>query len=152
MANKITTYWQNRFERKLKKMHKNHWKRIFFKIMKKSSNLRTSLKRRSKEYDTIFKITLEEIREFIHRNYGKRCRYCSVVLTVANIVCDHIYPISHGGDSVLDNLQLICRRCNVRKGNLSDKNFRRLLNWLKRQPKDMQVYVLRKLSKGDNYK
>lgn len=152
MANKVTTYWQNKFQSKLKKMHKNHWKRIFFKIMKKSSNLRTSLKRRSKEYDTVFKITLEEIRGFLYKYYGKSCRYCNVTLTVANIVCDHIFPISHGGNSTPKNLQLICRRCNVRKGNLSDKDFRRLLKWIRRQPIEMQKYILRKLSKGDNYR
>ena len=152
MANKITKYWESRFKRKLMRLHKNHWKRIFHKIMKKSSNLRTSLKRRSRDYDTVFKITLEQIREILHKSYGKNCCYCDVTLTVSNIVCDHIHPISHGGDSTPDNLQLICRRCNTRKGNLSDKDFKRLLKWIKRQPKEMQKYILRKLSKGDNYK
>ena len=152
MGSRRTTYWETRFEKKLKRLHNTYWKRTFLRIMKKTSNLKTSLKRRSKEYDTIFEITLEQIREIIYKYYGKDCNYCGCTLTVANIVCDHIHPLSNGGDSIPDNLQIICRRCNVRKGNLSDKYFRRILKWLARQPDEISKYVLRKLSKGDNYR
>ena len=71
---------------------------------------------------------------------------------MANIVCDHIRPLSNGGDSVPNNLQLICRRCNVRKGNLSHKDFKRVLKWINKQPENVSKYILRKLSKGDNYR
>jgi 5-methylcytosine-specific restriction endonuclease McrA len=152
MRNKRILYWEKKFQKRLKKFHKNFWKRAFLKIMKKSSNLRTSLKRRSREYDTLFKISLEEIREIIFKYYGKGCTYCSCNLTVANIVCDHIQPISNGGDSTPSNLQIICRRCNVRKGNLSHKDFKRVLKWINKQPKDVSKYILRKLSKGDNFR
>lgn len=29
---------------------------------------------------------------------------------------DHIYPESKGGEATLDNLQTLCRRCNISKG------------------------------------
>lgn len=39
------------------------------------------------------------------------------------LAIDHIYPIAKGGETKLDNLQCLCRKCNLRKG---DKvNFKR---------------------------
>ena len=29
---------------------------------------------------------------------------------------DHIYPVCHGGKSTVDNIQVLCRRCNRKKG------------------------------------
>lgn len=34
----------------------------------------------------------------------------------AFLSCDHVYPESLGGQTVLDNLQTLCRSCNSRKG------------------------------------
>ena len=50
---------------------------------------------------------------------------------------------------MIDNLQMICRRCNTRKGPLTDKHFKKLLKFLGRQSKDLRNYVLRKLSSRD---
>ena len=71
---------------------------------------------------------------------------------IYNIVCDHVYPISMGGSSDVANLQIICKRCNTRKGNLTNKEFKKLLKWLSKQSENLQVYVLRKLAKGDIFR
>ena len=120
--------------------------------MKISSTLRTSLKRRSREYEVLFDISLREIRELIYSEYGKRCKYCKDILKVNNMVCDHNIPLSHGGASVKNNLQMICARCNTRKGPLTDKVYKRLLAWLKRQNQNTREYILRKLAKSDVFK
>ena len=117
--------------------------------MKKSSTLRSTLKRRSKEYEVEFNISLEEVRDLLYRVYGKKCCYCHSKLLVSNMVCDHILPLSLGGNSTPDNLQMICGRCNTRKGPLTDRNFRRLLKWLDRQNIELKKYVLRKMSSRD---
>ena len=143
--------WEERFMKLLPKHHGHFAKKVFHRLMKKSSTLKASLKKRSKEYEVEFGISLEEIRELFLRHYGKQCRYCDDVLVVSNIVCDHMYPLSLGGDSTPKNLTIICRRCNTRKGHLTDKEYKSLLAFLKKQNKNMQSYVLRKLAKGDSF-
>ena len=145
-------FWEDKFFPKLRKHHGNRTKGVFNRLMKKSSTLRTSLKRRSKEYEVIFDISLKEIRELIYAQYGKQCKYCKDILSIRNMVCDHNIPLSHGGESVKNNLQMICARCNTRKGPLTDKAYSKLLAWLKRQNKNTRNYILRKLAKSDVFK
>jgi len=45
---------------------------------------------------------------------GYRCATCGAVET---LTIDHIDPLSKGGSDDLDNLQLLCRSCNSRKGH-----------------------------------
>lgn len=37
-------------------------------------------------------------------------------LSINNLQLDHVNPVSLGGFSVLDNLQLLCSSCNMKKG------------------------------------
>ena len=150
--NKHTKFWEEKFLPKLKKHHGNRSKGVFHRLMKKSSTLRTSLKRRSREYEVLFDISLREIRELIHSEYGRKCKYCSNILKVNNMVCDHSIPLSHGGASIRTNLQMICARCNTRKGPLTHKAYSKLLAWLKRQNQNTRDYILRKLARSDVFK
>ena len=143
------TLWERKFSKKLKRNHGTFAKKTFHRLMKKSSTLRSTLKRRSKEYEVKFDISLEEVRELLYRVYGRTCNYCHQKLLVNNMACDHIIPLSMGGDSTPKNLQMICGRCNTRKGPLMDRDFRKLLKWLDRQNLDLKKYVLRKLSSRD---
>ena len=45
---------------------------------------------------------------------GERCKICG---STKNLEIDHIYPISKGGKTTMDNLQTLCHNCNVKKGN-----------------------------------
>jgi 5-methylcytosine-specific restriction endonuclease McrA len=140
--------WSEKFMPIMQKMHKNHAKNIFHRTMKKTSTLRSSLKRRSKEYEVEFNVTLSEIRNLTLSQYGKPCRYCNNRMDVRNMVCDHIYPLSMGGDSVLSNLQMICNSCNTKKGPLTHEMYKDLLAFLEGKT-ELREYVLRKLAKGD---
>ena len=140
------TIWEQKFSKKLKRYHKQFAKKVFHRLMKKSSTLRTTLKRRSKEYEVEFNISLTEIRDILYKCYGRKCRYCDTRLLVNNMACDHIHPLSLGGVSTPENLQMICYRCNTRKGPLTDKLFGKLLKWLSHQDKDLAKYVLKKMS------
>lgn len=55
-----------------------------------------------------------KIRFAIFKRDGERCRICG---STYNLEIDHIRPISKGGKSTFDNLQTLCHRCNVEKGD-----------------------------------
>lgn len=45
--------------------------------------------------------------------YGDKCLVCE---TTDQLLVDHIIPLSRGGNSGIENLQILCRTCNFRKG------------------------------------
>ncbi len=45
---------------------------------------------------------------------GGCCAKCG---STHNLEFDHIYPHSKGGGNTKDNIQLLCRKCNQKKGN-----------------------------------
>ena len=140
--------WETKFMRKLRPAHGTHAKRMFHRLMKKSSTLKSSLKKR-KEYEVKFNISLTEIREMLFKAYSQPCNYCKKKLDVTNMVCDHKHPISSGGGSYKGNLQMICASCNTKKGPLTDKEYNTFIKWIKTQDIRVQGYILRKLAKSD---
>jgi len=49
---------------------------------------------------------------------GNKCRLCGITVTGENIHFDHIKPWSKGGETILDNLQVLCAEHNLAKGDL----------------------------------
>jgi 5-methylcytosine-specific restriction endonuclease McrA len=49
---------------------------------------------------------------------GNKCRLCGATLTGDDIHFDHIIPWSKGGETTLENLQVLCREHNMAKGDL----------------------------------
>jgi 5-methylcytosine-specific restriction endonuclease McrA len=49
---------------------------------------------------------------------GNKCKLCGTIVTGENIHFDHIKPWSKGGETVLENLQVLCASHNLAKGNL----------------------------------
>jgi hypothetical protein len=141
--------WEEKFMKKLLPTHGTHAKRMFHRLMKKSSTLKSSLKKRSKEYEVEFSISLTEIREMLYLAYNKPCKYCKKKLDVTNMVCDHKHPISSGGGSFKSNLQMICASCNTKKGPLTDKEYKTFIKWVTKQDERVKDYILRKLAKSD---
>lgn len=56
-------------------------------------------------------------KERILERDGKQCRQCG---NTKNLHIDHILPVSKGGTSDDENLQVLCRSCNCSKGNKTD--------------------------------
>lgn len=53
-------------------------------------------------------------RQLVYERDGYRCVACG--RAAKKLSLDHIYPKSLGGIAVFENLQTMCRPCNVRKG------------------------------------
>lgn len=53
---------------------------------------------------------------------GNKCRLCGITVTGEDIHFDHIKPWSKGGETVLENLQVLCDVHNLAKGNLDDSD------------------------------
>jgi len=54
------------------------------------------------------------LRREVFARDGNRCKQCGAM---SNLSIDHIYPEVWGGPTTLDNLQVLCRTCNLRKGD-----------------------------------
>jgi 5-methylcytosine-specific restriction enzyme A len=139
------------FKKVLYPVHKTFWKKAYTKLTRKMSGVKSSLKIRSKENNVKFDITLDEIKQMFYKEYGKECKYCEKKLNIRTIACDHIVPLVKGGDSVISNLQLICRTCNTRKGPLDEDDFSILIQLVSELPEELNKYVMRKLAKGGRF-
>ena len=59
-------------------------------------------------------------------NQMNKCVYCCSDLTRYHI--DHIVPLKLGGGNNIENIQILCPRCNLRKGAKHPDLFRKLIN------------------------
>lgn len=70
-------------------------------------------------------VKLEVIKTNLEKNGGKICcELCGEALSSIN-EChfDHIYPYTKGGKSTLENCQLLCAECNLKKNDKELKDF-----------------------------
>lgn len=86
------------------------------------------------------------ILELLNKQIGKPCTYCNEPLTLDNCSLDHKEPFNNGairygkGTALrrwfdrIENLQIICRKCNGLKSNFNDLEFRQLLSFMEQHP------------------
>ena len=140
--------WEQKFLDRLKTVHQRNIAVKAKKLMRKTSAALTSMKKRSEDAGVDCTITLDDIRELTYHAYGTECRYTGRTLTIENIVYDHIVPVSKGGPSTKDNIQVISRFANNMKGSLTEEDFLVLLNWLQQLPEHLSKEVAFRLAGG----
>ena len=66
-------------------------------------------------------ISAKQVFDMLEKQKGE-CVYCKKDIRKCYQM-DHIYPQSKGGPSTIDNLQLVCKKCNSSKGNRDPEEF-----------------------------
>jgi len=75
------------------------------------------------EIEIIFKhktkrLPSERLKVQVLMRDGNKCRLCGITVTGENIHFHHILAWSKGGETVLENLQVLCAVHNLAKGNI----------------------------------
>ena len=97
-----------------------------------------------------------KVREMLIEVLGKPCYYCGKELTLDNIQLDHKKPMLRTFDIVdgiqnpptkdfirlnhPQNLRFICKMCNLTKGHLPEKEFKKLIDFLNKN-KRLKGYI-----------
>jgi 5-methylcytosine-specific restriction endonuclease McrA len=146
--NVIRTEWQEKFLERIKSCHKRNLNKVVNKILKRADSTKIALATRSKKHGVECNITVEELRELLYKMYGTKCKYCDKILNINTLVFDHIIPISKGGSSNIDNIQIICKTSNGMKGSLSEENCQIVLDWLETVPEEIKKDISVRLARG----
>lgn len=110
------------------------------------NNMLSSCKCRDKKYGRDTHITVGMLRELAKTVIGTLCPYCGTVIDHKNISMDHIVPLSRGGNSEIENTQLICITCNKQKDKLFDYEFKELKKLIDSFSDESKKYINKKLS------
>ena len=140
--------WKNRFKKKVILVHKRNIEKVINKLLARIDRTKTNLYIRSAKYNVKCDITVNELRQLVLDAYGKKCKYCDKILTNKTFVIDHIIPISKGGTSTKDNLQIICKTSNSMKGSLIEEHYKILLDWLDTVPEELKKDISIRLARG----
>lgn len=89
-------------------MRDPHWQRLLFYAQPEAVRRQHIKLARWDQYQNRFDLTYE-----LAVKYGYRCLCCG---STRRLGLDHIVPVSRGGKTELDNLQLLCHDCNRKKG------------------------------------
>ncbi len=66
----------------------------------------------------------KSLKQELMKRQNNTCVYCGHRRTARLFEIDHIFPVVRGGSNDIENLQVICSPCNMRKGIQSDEEFR----------------------------
>ena len=109
------------------------WRNALNKFAEYTNMNRLASSDNTEKVDTNKKTVLNQIKEFKHKTKrfpserlkvqvlmrdGNKCKLCGVTVTGDNIHFDHIKPWSKGGETVLENIQVLCEVHNLAKGDL----------------------------------
>ena len=90
-------------------------------LIKRLQNRRGAFYNDREIWDSICRVergkVSNKMRFSIYERDGYQCRKCGISQRYAQLEIDHIIPIAKGGKSTYNNLQTLCHRCNIEKGD-----------------------------------
>lgn len=100
------------------KRKKEYLKKLepYIEALQKKKNKITDLKVKAAQNAKERRIMAAALKRGLKEN--KYCPYCESDLSNGGHI-DHIYPVSKGGQSVIENMVFVCTQCNLKKGNLT---------------------------------
>jgi 5-methylcytosine-specific restriction endonuclease McrA len=145
----VKSEWELKFIETMRPFHqKNRLPMLAKRMLKKLDGVKGSMVSRSKKYEVDCNITLDELRQLALDSYGTQCKYLQRTLKIDNMVFDHRIPISKGGTSNIDNIQVICKAANNIKGSLVESDLMILLNWLDTVSEELREDIRIRLAGG----
>jgi len=92
-----------------------------FSLIKRLNNKRGTFYNDREIWNSICRVergkVSNKMRFTIYKRDGYKCCKCGISQRNADLEIDHIIPIAKGGKSTYDNLQTLCHKCNVEKGD-----------------------------------
>lgn len=88
--------------------------------------------------------THEEVMNLLEEQ-NNECKGCFVSFDVVAFETDHIVPLAQGGSNTIDNIQLLCRPCNVSKGSKSNEV------WISEMRYKQMVEALLEIQEEESY-
>lgn len=64
---------------------------------------------------------------------GRRCKWCESPLPREAVTADHKRAVKNGGTTSSDNIYAACQPCNLAKGHLPEKSFKRAIRHPERE-------------------
>jgi 5-methylcytosine-specific restriction protein A len=69
------------------------------------------------DYRNSWNVVRKKMTRLVMKRDKHECRICG---SKKNLQIDHIYPMARGGTNDLDNLQILCKKCNLKKSDKVD--------------------------------
>lgn len=57
----------------------------------------------------------DRIKKFVYKQQGGKCAVCGKNFRIEEMQADHIKPWSKGGKTIIENCQMLCTKCNLKK-------------------------------------
>ncbi len=121
---------------------------LLARAVKRLRSIYSSQKSRAKKFGDVVPYTADELVSYLLARWADGCPYCGCRLTPKGFQVDHILPLARGGSWDITNTQVICTRCNRRKGSLTHMEFIALLSFVRTLDEQAATNILARLSAG----
>jgi len=109
-----------------KKMREKNKQSLF---MRRTLSIFNGQKKRAAESLHVIPYTLEQFREWVNPSFENRYCDCGNKLSAKNMTIDHRVPVARGGNWGIDNLRVVCKPCNWRKGIFFEDEYTALIEF-----------------------